>query len=208
MKVAIFGGTGKIGMGLAEQLSKSHSILIASRDPAKARAAAARVSGATGADYLTAAAECEVAIAALPYSAIGSVTPLASPLAGKVVISIINPIRVEGGVLVFGLEGGSAAQELAAKLSKSRVATAFNNIPVAFFRREEMVRLDVLIAADSPQTFDEAASLVRSIPNLRPLHAGPLSEAGSVERITPVVLNLAKMNGTGSLAPRFVSEKD
>ncbi len=197
-----------MGAGLAQQLAKSHKVIIASRDPAKAEEAAAKISGVKGTDYMTAATECEVAIIALPYSAIGSVGPLAGPLAGKLVISIINPLQLEGGILVYGLQSGSAAQELAAKLPNSHVATAFNNIPAGFFKKQEMIRVDVLVAADSAQTFEEAASLVRSIPNLRPLHAGPLSEAEAVERITPVVLNLAKINGTGSLTTRFVSQKD
>jgi len=208
VKVAIIGGTGKMGVGLAQQLSKSHSVLIASRDPARASDAANMIPGAKGTDYSTAASECDVAIIALPYSAIGLVAPLAGPLAGKLVISMVNPLKLEGGIRVYGLERGSAAQELATSLPKSRVATAFNNIPTGFFKTQEMVRVDVLVAADDEQTYEETASLVRSIPNLRPLHIGPLSEAEAVERLTPVVLNLAKINGTGSLSTRFVSQKD
>jgi NADPH-dependent F420 reductase len=208
VKVAIIGGTGKMGMVLAEQLSRSHTVLIGSRDAARAREVSAKIPGAKGADNSAAAAECDAAIVALQYSAIGSVAPLAGALSGKLVISTVNPLKVEGGILAFGLQKGSAAQELAAMLPKSRVATAFNNIPVAFFKQREMIRVDVLVAADGAETFEEAASLVRSIPHLRPLHAGPLSEAEAVERITPVVLNLAKLNGTGSLTTRFVSRQD
>jgi predicted dinucleotide-binding enzyme len=63
------------------------------------------------------------------------------------------------------------------------------------------------VAADSKEVFEETATLVRSIPNLRPLYVGPLSQAHVVERMTALVLNLAKLNGTGSLALRFVSKK-
>ncbi len=208
MKVAVIGGTGSIGGGLAQQLSKNHEIIIGSREPAKAKEAAARIPGAKGTDYLTAARECDAAIFAIPYSAIDVAAPLAGPLAGKLAISTINPMKFENGILLYGLESGSAAEALAARLPKSRVSTAFNNITAGFFKKTEIARLDTLVAADTKQTFEETAALVKSIPNLRPLHAGPLSEAQSVERITPLILNLAKINSTGSLATRFVSQRE
>ncbi len=197
-----------MGGELAQQLAKSHRVIIASRDPARAKEAASKIPGAKGTDYSTAAGECDAAIFAIPYSAIDSVAPLAEALSGKLAVSMINPMKLENGRLVYGLEKGSAAEELSARLPKSRVSTAFNNITSGFFKKTEIARLDVLVAADSKQIFDETAVLVKSIPNLRPLHAGPLSEAQSVERITPLILNLAKINGTGSLATRFVSQRE
>ena len=208
MKIAIIGGTGSMGSGLGERLAKSHEVIIGSRDPAKAKASAARIKGARGADYSTAAKECDSAIVAIPFFAIDSMSSLANELSGKLVISVINPMRFENGMASYGLESGSAAETLADKLPKSRVATAFNNISAAFFEKPETSRLDVLVAADSKETFDEAARIVKSIPNLRPLYTGPLSEAQVVERITPLILNLAKRNGTGSLSTRFVSQKE
>ncbi|MGD0477872.1 MAG: NADPH-dependent F420 reductase [Nitrososphaerales archaeon] len=208
MKIAIIGGTGSMGSGLGEQLAKSHEVIIGSRDPAKAKAAAAAIKGARGADYSTAARECDSAIVAIPFSAIDSVSSLAKELSGKLVISVINPMKFENGMLSYGLERGSAAEMLAAKLPESRIATAFNNIAAGFFKKPERSRVDVVVAADSKETFDETARIVKSIPNLRPLYAGPLSEAQTVERITPLMLNLAKNNETGNLATRFVSQKE
>jgi predicted dinucleotide-binding enzyme len=127
---------------------------------------------------------------------------------GKLVISAINPMKMDSGMLVPALDGGSAAEELARLLPGSRIATAFNNISATFLQREEFPLVDVLIASDTRETYEEAAGLVRTIQNMRPLYAGPLSEAGTIERITPLELNIAKLNGTGSLGPRFVSRKD
>jgi len=87
------------------------------------------------------------------------------------------------------------------------VATAFNNVPAGFLRDEIVPPVDILIAADSKETYEEAAELVRGIREMRPLHAGPLSEARMVECITPLVLNLAKFNGMGALTTRFVTRK-
>jgi NADPH-dependent F420 reductase len=207
VKIAILGGTGKMGQAVANQLSKKHEVIIGSRDPAKAKEAAKAVSGATGADYHGAAKAAEVVIVSIPYEAMAPLAGLADAVKGKLVISVINPMKMEGGMLVFGLERGSAAEELAKMLPGSRVATAFNNVPRAFFEREISAPFDILVAADSKATYDEVATIVRGIKNLRPLYAGPLSQAGIVERITPLVLNLASFNGTGVLTTGFVSRK-
>jgi len=205
MKVAVLGGTGAMGVAVAKQLSKNNVVVIGSRDPARAEEAAKSIKGATGADYATATRDAEAAVFAIPYSAIGEAAVLADELKGKLVISVFNPLKLEGGLLHYPLEKGSAAEELAALLPDSRVATAFNNVPARIFEEEEPVPMDILVAAETRETFDEAASLVRSVPNLRPLYVGPLSQAQMVERMTALVLNLAKLNKTGALAPRFVS---
>ena len=207
MKVAVIGGTGKMGSALARQLSKNHQVVLGSRDAARAKSAAGSIEGTTGADYETAARECDVAVIAVPYSGIGVVAGLSDALAGKLVISAVNPTRFEGGYLRYGLEESSAAEELASMLPGSRVATAFNNVPASMMKKTEIVPMDILVAASSKEAYEEAAGLVRTIKNMRPLYAGPLSEAHVVERITPLVENLAKWNGTGSLTTKFVSQK-
>ncbi|HLQ07330.1 MAG TPA: NAD(P)-binding domain-containing protein [Nitrososphaerales archaeon] len=207
MKVAVLGGTGAMGGAVAKQLSKNNVVVIGSRDPARAEEAAKSIKGATGADYATATRDAEAAVFAIPYSAIGEAAVLADELRGKLVISMFNPLKLEGGLLHYPLEKGSAAEELAGLLPDSRVATAFNNVPARIFEEEEPVPMDILVAAETRETFDEAASLVRSVPNLRPLYVGPLSQAQMVERMTALVLNLGKLNKTGALAPRFVSRK-
>ncbi len=206
MKVAVLGGTGKMGGAIAKHLSRNHQVIIGSRDSVRAEDAAKRIGGSKGANYDGAARECDVAVFAIPYSAMGAASGLAEALAGKLVISTVNPMKREGGILRYGLERGSAAEELAAKLPKSRVATAFNNVPVAMMEEQEVVPMDILVAASSMEAYEEAAELVRSVGKLRPLYAGPLSEAQVVERITPLVLNLAKWNGTGRLTTKFASQ--
>ncbi len=207
MKVAVLGGTGKMGRALASRLAESNSVIIGSRDPARAREAAKGIPGASGADYAEASRTADVVVVAVPDSAVATIAPLAKHLSGKLVVSVVNPLRSEGGILYFGRKAGSAAEELAELLPESRVSTAFNNIPAGFLLKDEVVPIDVLVAADSKETYEETAKLVREIKNLRPLYAGPLSQAAIVETITALVLNLASLNGTGSLATRFVSRK-
>lgn len=207
MKVAILGGTGSMGEALARHLSKQNEVIIGSRNPAKAKAAAQGLEGVVGADYGGASRAADVIVIAIPYEAIGLVAGLREVAAGKLVISMINPLRMDGGLLVHSLEKGSAAEELARLLPKSRVATAFNNVPAGFFRDDVVPPVDILIAADSKETYEEAANVVKGIREMRPLYAGPLSQARIVEEITPLVLNLASLNGMKALTTRFVSRK-
>jgi len=207
MKIAVLGGTGSIGGAIAKQLSRKYEIIIGSRDPARAAEAAKRIRGGTGADYATASRQAGAVVFSLPYSALGTAAGLTEELSGKLVISPVNPLRFEGGLNYYGLEKGSAAEELAKLIPRSRVATAFNNVPALFLQRDDVVPMDVLVAADARETYDEAAGIVGSIPNVRPLYAGPLSQAGIVEAMTSMVLNLASLNKTGNLTIRFASRK-
>ena len=207
MKVAVIGGSGAMGRALAKHLSRSYDVIIGSRDPARAAAVAAAIGGASGADYRGASRSADVVIFAIPYEAMGLVADLAAEASTKLVISVINPMKMEGGLLRYALEDGSAAEELAAILPHSRVATAFNNVPSGFLRDEVVPPVDILVAADSKETYEEAAKLVSSIREMRPLYVGPLTEARIVEEVTPLVLNLASLNGTKALTTRFVTRK-
>ena len=206
MKIAVIGGTGKMGSALAKHLCKEHQIIIGSRDPGRAKEAAKRIPGATGSDYLGAADECEVAVFAVPFSALDEAVPLADALKGKLVISMINPVEREGEELVYPLEIGSAAEMLSSILSESQVATAFNNIPERMLGADEHPVADVLVAASSKETYDRAAELVSSVPGFRPLYAGGLPNARLVEQLTVLELNMTKWNGTKRLAPKFLSQ--
>jgi len=207
MKVAVIGGSGAMGRGIARHLSKDYQVIIGSRDPSRAAAAASGIGRASGADYKGASREADVVIFSIPYEAMGLVADLAGEVSSKLVISVINPIKLEGGLFRYALEGGSAAEELARILPHSRVATAFNNVPSGFLKDEVVPPVDILVAADSKETYEEAAKLVASVKEMRPLYVGPLTEARTVEEITPMVLNLASLNGTRALATRFVTRK-
>ena len=196
-----------MGLAVARRLARNHEMIIGSRDPARAEAAAKQVKGAVGADYHVACKMAEVILFSIPYSALASMADLREDAAGKVAVSMVVPLKMEGGLLQFPLEKGSAAEELAKLLPETKVATAFNNVPRAFFEEEFNHPVDVLVAADSKETYEVAAQLVRGLGQMRPLYAGPLSQAGIVERLTALVLNLARLNGTGNLTTKFVSRK-
>lgn len=206
MKIAIIGGTGRMGRALGRHLSKKNHVIIGSRDPTRAVEAARGIEGATGTSYANAASEADVVVLAIPYASISEAGRLGKELGGKLVISMVNPTKLEGGLLMPAMESGSAAEELARLLPDCRIATAFNNLSVVLLEKRT-VPMDILIAADSRGTYEEVAEIVKGIENLRPLYAGPLSQAGIIERITSLEVNLAKLNGTGSLGTKFVGLK-
>jgi NADPH-dependent F420 reductase len=208
MKIAVLGGTGRMGRALARQLARRNQVVIGSRDPARAKETAKMIEGATGADYSSACRAADATAFAIPYSAIGTAKTLIGELSGKLVLSLINPLVIKDGLLAFPLKEGSAAEELARLLPRSRVATAFNHVSSLFLEKEEVKPIDVLVAADSKEAYEEAGGIVKSIPNLRPLYVGPLSQARVVEMMTPLVLNLASLNRTGSLTTKFVSVEE
>ena len=207
MKVAIIGGTGTMGMALARHLSGEYEVTIGSRDPSRAAAAAAGIRGASGADYKGASRAADVVIFTIPYVALGLVADLAEEASSKLVISVLNPMALEDGLMKYAPKGESAAEEMAHLLPHSRVATAFNNVPPRFFKDDIVPPADVLIAADSKETYEETAKIVASIREMRPLYVGPLFEARTVEAITPLLVNLARLNNTKALTTKFVTRK-
>lgn len=205
MKVAIIGGTGRVGQALAPHLSKSNEVKIGSRDREKAGASAARIPGTSGGTYEEVSSWCDAAVLAVPFSAVGSLGTLAKPLAGKLVVSVVNPLKRDGDVLQYAMADGSAAQTVASLLPDSRVATAFNNVPVTAFGTPPGEEVDILVAADSLETFKEVAGLIQVVPRMRAVYVGPLTQAQSVERLTVLVLNAAKLSGGPRLSVKFVS---
>jgi len=211
MKIAVLGGTGSLGAGLALRLSRRHEVMIGSRSAEKADRMAAELSTTTGVRLVGGTASrvaeaCEAAILAVSYDPDQAfLKSLEEPLSGKLVLSPVVPMKLEAGRFYYSKEDGSAAESVAALLEKSAVAAAFHTVPAPLlFKANVPLDLDVPVAADSRRTFDAAASIVSSIDGLRPLYAGPLSTARTLEGLVPLLLNLAKQNGLHNLSVKFV----
>jgi hypothetical protein len=147
---------------------------------------------------------CDVAVVAMPFGAVEGLKDYAGALSGKLVLSMVNPLKPQGGLFRYASEGRAAAQMMADALPESTVATAFNNVPASFLRKPRS-EADVLVAADTREGFERAAEVVRGVAGLRPLYVGPLSEAETIERLTVIFLNAAKLNGGSGLSLKLVS---
>ncbi len=210
-KVAVIGGTGDLGFGLAMRLAAAYAVTIGSRDPARAAAAAARASTLSRARVGArtngeAAKECDLAILAVPeLPSANLLASLAPHLMEKLVISPIVPMLLKDGVFSLSSPGESAAERVAKALPASRVAGAFHTVPaVRLARPDEELAYDVLVTADSRAVYDEAARVVSSVGKLRPLYAGPLVVSRLVEGITPALINVERLNKLKSPSIRVV----
>jgi NADPH-dependent F420 reductase len=194
MKIAILGGTGKLGLAMAIRISKTnHETAIGSRDAGKAEEACkttgAAVRGMTNAE---AAKWCDTALLSVPYSSHRSLLePLKDDLRGKIVIDATVPIDPANLLQIKTESGKSAAEETAAILGTADVFAAFQTISHRVLRHADGSH-DVLVAGSAARK-SEVMELVRSMA-LRPIDAGPIEAAGHLERMTVLLLSINKAN--------------
>ena len=139
------------------------------------------------------AAAADLVIVATPWDAAPSTAAsVADHLDGKVVISMANALKVDNGEFVaVEPPGGSVAVGVQEAVPSALVAAAFHHLParsLADLRRP--VTGDVLICSDSDDAAEATASLVRTIPDLRPLRAGSRASAGALEAFTAGLLGI------------------
>jgi NADPH-dependent F420 reductase len=200
MQIAIIGGTGKEGGGLAIRWARAgHTVVLGSRDPVRAQSRAAELSAAghgriEGADNLAAAGAGSVVVLTVPYAAHAETVEVIKPaLAGKVLVDVTVPLRPPKVARVQLPLGRAAALEAQAALGPgTRVVAALHHVSHAHLADPQaVVRCDVLVAGDDEAARAEVIGLVADL-GLRGLDAGPLDNAVALESLTPVLIHLNK----------------
>jgi 8-hydroxy-5-deazaflavin:NADPH oxidoreductase len=199
LAVGILGGTGDQGRGLARRLAMAgNRMIIGSRDPGRATAAAASVGSppqVTGAANEEAARAADLVIAAVPWDGHADLlSRLAGPLEGKIVVDCVNPIVFDArGCYAIGVPEGSAAEQAAAVLPGSTVVGAFHHVSATLLLDPEVNELDqdVLVLGDDRYATDLVQALAERIPGVRGVYAGRLRNCGQVEALTA---NLVAVN--------------
>jgi NADPH-dependent F420 reductase len=198
VNIAILGGTGKEGAGLAVRWAKlGHSIVIGSRDAERARSKAAElrdvahaipIVGHTNAE---AAALGEVVIVALPANGLGATLPeVREACRDKVVVSTVVPLTFGGPRLFTPPAAGSSAEEVQALLPDARVVGAFHHIAAhELAEADHPIECDLLICGQDAAAKETVTQLGRSM-GLRVLDVGALSNAGPLEGITAVLATI------------------
>jgi NADPH-dependent F420 reductase len=196
LRIGLLGGTGAQGRGLAYRWAASGlSVLIGSREPAKAERAARelgldpdladRVRGAGNADV---AGTADVVVAAMPYGGHADLLrPLRTALAGRIVVDCVNPLAFDSrGPYVPAVPDGSAAEEAAALLPEARVTAAFHHLSAVLLADPDVTSLDtdVLVLGDDREATDVVRALAARLPGVRGIYAGRLRNAGQVEGLT------------------------
>jgi 8-hydroxy-5-deazaflavin:NADPH oxidoreductase len=199
--IAILGGTGDQGRGLARRFALAgHSVIIGSRRHERAQTAAQEIGQEVGPNVrglanADAAREASVVIAAVPWEGHGELlSGLAAELAGKIVVDCVNPLGFDQrGAYPLPVAEGSAAQQAAALLPDSRVVAAFHHVSAVLLLDPEIdtIDLDVLVLGDDRQATDLVQALAARIPGVRGIYAGRLRNCGQVEALTA---NLVSIN--------------
>jgi 8-hydroxy-5-deazaflavin:NADPH oxidoreductase len=197
-KIAILGGTGAQGAGLALRLARAgHEVMLGSRDDAKARTVAGELSARAGRTIAgthnrSAAAAAEIVILTVPYAAQrATVTDVIEDIEGKVLIDATVPLvppKVGMVQLPAGQSAVAAIQQLAG--DKVRVVSAFQSVAAQHLADfDHVIDCDVLVCGDDRATCDAVIGLCADI-GLRGLYAGVIDNSAAAEALTSVLITI------------------
>ena len=205
LSIAILGGTGKEGKGLAFRWARAgYPVLIGSRDVEKANAAANEISemlgegiSVTGMTNSQAAKEADIVVLSVPFSAHRStLESVKDELQGKILIDVTVPLVPPKVATVQMPPAGSAAQEAKEILGDGvQVCSAFQNISYEHLLDDEDVECDVLVTGTSKEARAEVLKLVQAA-GLTGWDAGPIENSVVIEGMTSVLIGINKKYGS------------
>lgn len=211
--IAILGGTGKEGKGLAYRWVKAgYHVIIGSRKLEKAQAAVAELHThfstpplhLEGADNLTAAQQADILVLTVPYTAHRpTLESLREVAQGKLLVDVTVPLVPPKVTKVQLPQAGSAAQEARQILGENvDVVDAFQNISYEHLLTDEPVDCDVLVAGTSKVARQRVLELVRAA-GMTVWDAGPVENAAVIEGLTSILIYLNKQYGVKSSGIRI-----
>ena len=195
-----------MGKGLARRIAATGEIvMMAGRDLEKVKGLAADIPGTIQPAPITEAADGEVIILAVPFSAIEHALAEVGDVTGKVLVDITNPL---GSAFAPG-EGAamSGAEHVQSLAPRARLVKAFNTLfsdVLEIGLSEPDTPPQVLICGDHEYANQRIGNLVETI-GFRPLECGPLKNARYLEAIGAMTIQLGGPLGHGRrIVPRFV----
>ncbi|MFN8382337.1 MAG: NADPH-dependent F420 reductase [Anaerolineales bacterium] len=205
LSIAVLGGTGKEGKGLAYRWARAgYHVFVGSRAEEKAITAANELremlgEGASviGMDNLRAAKEANIIVLTVPYSAHRDTLEMVkSELQGKILIDVTVPLVPPKVATVQMPAAGSAAQEAKEIVGEGvQVCAAFQNISYEHLLDNADVECDVLVTGTSKDARAETIKLVEAA-GLKGWDAGPIENSVVVEGLTSVLIGINKRYGS------------
>ena len=202
--IAIVGGTGKEGTGLALRWAlHGYRVIIGSRDAARAADHAKALNERLGDDFMTgkgnadATAEADFVVLSVPYSAHkDTLDAIKDKLDGKILIDLAVPLQPPKVRTVYVPPGLSAAQEAQKQVGDGvRVVGAFHNISSEKMQNPDtLVDCDVLVTGDDDGAKADVIKLVEAV-GVRGIDAGSLANSVAAESLTAVLLYINKKYG-------------
>jgi NADPH-dependent F420 reductase len=207
--IAVLGGTGAEGSGLASRLAAAgHRVIIGSRNAGKAAKVCADLNAATHgpsiahSDNRSAAAAAEIVVLTVPHAAQrATVEEVRDALAGKVLVDATVPLVPPKVARVQLPPGGSAVAAIQSLLGDAvRVVSAFQNVSAHLLKDPaQRIECDVLVCGDDPNAREIVVGLAHDI-GLRAYHAGPICNSAAAEALTSVLISMNaryKIQGAG-----------
>src|SRR5690349_14704687 len=205
LTIAVLGGTGKEGKGLAYRWAKAgYRVLIGSRYSEKAVTVASEImellegeSSIVGTTNQEAASQADIAVMTVPYAGHRELLEsVKDALNGTLVIDTTVPLVPPKVSKVQMPPAGSAAQEAREILGENtEVVAAFQNISYEHLLTDEEVECDVLVTGSSKKARQEVLRLVEAA-GLVGWDAGPIENSVVVEGLTSVLININKQYGS------------
>lgn len=196
MKIAILGGTGALGLGLASRWIRSgHEVLIGSRTIESAKSACGKlnINEDQGMLNLDAASQAEIACLTVPFSfQLDILSEVKDALSGKILIDGTVPLVPPKVMRVQLPEEGCAAIRAQTLLGDSvQVISAFQNISAELLQTDAEIDCDVLVCGDKRDSREQVITLVNDA-GLTGWHAGPLCNSAAAEALTSVLIAINK----------------
>ena len=200
--IAVLGGTGKEGSGLAFRWAHAgFTVIVGSRTAERAAAAAAELTAllagratVTGLGNLDAAKAAAIVVLAVPYAAQRSTAmEVKEALEGKILIDVTVPLAPPRVDRVQLPEGGSAVLRLQHELGAGvRVVSAFQNVSAVHLKDlNHRIDCDVLVCGDDAAACEAVIGLARDV-GLKGWYAGALANSAAAEALTSVLIVINK----------------
>jgi NADPH-dependent F420 reductase len=203
--IAVLGGTGAEGFGLALRWARAGEIvIIASRDLQRAQAAAEKIRQIVGPEAKISGqqniAACETAdllVLTVPFEGHATLLKQLAPAMrpGTILIDATVPLAASVGgraSRTVGVWQGSAAQQAAELVPAGvSVVAAFQNVGAEMLRADGPADCDVIVCSDDPEASKIVRGLAVKIPGVRALDGGKLENARILEQITALLIGLS-----------------
>jgi NADPH-dependent F420 reductase len=202
--IAVLGGTGPEGFGLALRLAQAgETVIIGSRDAKRAQDAAEKIkerigasTNISGSENIAACSAADLLVLTIPFEGHAALLKQLKPVIrpGSIVIDATVPLAASVGgraSRTLGVWQGSAAQETAELLPRGvSVVAAFQNVGADLLNADGPVDCDVIVCSDDPAALQVTCSLAAKIPGVRALDGGKLENARILEQITALLIGL------------------
>lgn len=203
--IAIIGGTGDLGGGLARRwLTSGYRIIIGSRSLDKADAAVAALraevaaKGGAGMDAQAmtngdAAAAADVVVMTVPFSnQLTTLESIKTALQGKILVDVTVPLVPPKVARVQLPDEGSAAQRSQNYLGDGvMVVSAFQNVAAAHLQDGSALQCDVLVCGNNKAARETVVQLVKAA-GMRGFHAGSIANSAASEALTSLLIFINK----------------